>query len=281
MTETFRNIRRQLTGIFSENEIRSLTRIIAEQVCGIPYHRLPVDKDTEISENEKQEIDRIVGRLKQSEPIQYILEEAPFYDLTFTVSPAVLIPRPETEELTEHIIRTHPDREIAVLDVGTGSGCIAVTLARHLPEARVTAIDISEEALCIARKNAARHCTGVRFIRTDILDPLAAGKIPGKYDLIVSNPPYVLESEKTGMERNVLDYEPGAALFVPDSDPLRFYRAIARLGKQKLNAGGFLYFEINARFGAATATLLEEEGYRPVRLIRDLSGKDRIIEAQR
>ncbi len=283
MTETFRYIELELQGIYPPGEIRSFTRILCEHICGIPYHRLLLDKDKQLSANEKQAIRRIVERLKQSEPIQYILGETPFYDLSFTVAPGVLIPRPETEELADHIIRTH-DRKghgTRILDIGTGSGCLAVTLAKHLPGAEVWAADISETALETARRNAAKNGVSVRFCRADMLQEQSAGLFPGVYDILVSNPPYVTDSEKKDMEKNVLDYEPSLALFVPDADPLLFYRAIGRLGKQKIREGGFLYFEINARFGKETAGLLEKDGYKQVRLLKDLYGKDRMIEARR
>lgn len=280
MTETLHYIQQELKGIFPDTEIRSLTRIVTEQVCGIPYHRLSVDKDKQLSENQKQDIRRIVQRLKQSEPLQYILQEAWFYDLTLTVDPSVLIPRPETEELVDLIIRRHTGEKVKILDVGTGSGCIAIALAKHLPDAEVWAVDISVDALQTARKNAARNNARVHFLQADILQPAAVETIPDTYNIIVSNPPYVLESEKTGMDKNVLDYEPGLALFVPDEDPLRFYRAIARFGKQKLSDNGSLYFEINARCGSAMVSMLEEENYHHIRLIQDIYGKDRMTQAQ-
>lgn len=284
MTETFRYIEHELQGIYPPGEIRSFARILCEHVCGVPYHRLLLDKDKQLSANEKQAIHRIVERLKQSEPIQYILGDAPFYDLSFTVTPGVLIPRPETEELADYIIRTHTGRKgdaTRILDIGTGSGCIAVTLARHLPGAEVWAADISEVALETARQNAVKNGVSVRFCRVDVLQERCAGMFPGVYDILVSNPPYVTDSEKKNMEKNVLDYEPSLALFVPDTDPLLFYKAISRLGKQKIREGGFLYFEINARFGKETAGLLEKDGYKQVRLMKDLYGKERMIEARR
>lgn len=280
MTETLHYIQQELEGIFPDNEIRSLARIVIEQVCGTPFHRLSVDKDKQLSENQKQDICRIVQRLKQSEPIHYILKEAWFYGLTLTVNPSVLIPRPETEELVELIIGRHKGEKVRILDIGTGSGCIAITLAKHLPEAEVWGIDISAEALETARRNATLHQVEVHFLQADILHPDATKHIPYTYNIIVSNPPYVLESEKAAMDKNVLSYEPGLALFVPDEDPLRFYQAIARLGKQKLEDNGFLYFEINARCGAEMVSLLKEEKYRHIRLIQDIYGKDRITQAQ-
>lgn len=283
MTETLRWIEQSLKGIYPENEIRCFSRILLEKIGKIPPHRQLIDKDRQLSGSERAEIRTIVERLKNAEPIQYILGETDFYGLTFHVAPGVLIPRPETEELTEHILSRYQkgDPPEKILDIGTGSGCIAVTLAKYLPDTEVTAVDISPDALAIARRNAEKHNVRVHFIQTDILCSEAPEKIHETYSLIVSNPPYVKRSEKKDMESNVLEYEPHTALFVPDDDPLLFYRAIARFGIRRLKKNGFLYLEINAQYGKETMELLQDESYRNIRLIRDLSGKDRIIEAQR
>ena len=189
----------------------------------------------------------------------------------------MLIPRPETEELVWTIVERHrSDSGLRILDIGTGSGCIAVTLAAELPDARVTAVDISDTALRIARRNAERHRQTVRFERRDIL----TGPPEGEFDLIVSNPPYVTESEKRQMSPNVLRYEPHRALFVPDDDPLLFYRAIAGLGRRLFAPGGTVYFEINERFGTQTVELLENEGYREIVLSKDFFGKPRTVSAR-
>lgn len=282
MTETLRWIEQSLKGIYPESEIRCFSRMLLEKIARIPLHRQLTDKDRELSGREKAEIETIVERLKNAEPIQYIVGETEFYGLTFRVAPGVLIPRPETEELVERILLRHQQQTLPqrILDIGTGSGCIAVTLAKYLPRAEVSAIDISPQALAIAKRNAEENGVRVQFSLADILSSDASETIPETYSLIVSNPPYVKESEKKDMEPNVLAYEPHTALFVPDQDPLLFYRAIARFGKKKLQKGGFLYFEINARYGKETVELLEKESYRNIFLIRDLSGKDRIIEAQ-
>lgn len=280
MTETLHYITQELKGIFPENEIRSLTHIIIEHVCSISYHHFLLDKDKKLSAKQKQDFYLIVERLKQSEPIQYILGKAYFYDLTFKVNPTVLIPRPETEELVDLIIKLHKGRKIKILDIGTGSGCIAITLAKHLPEAEVWAIDISEEALKTAEENTVINKVNVKFIQADIFAPSIYEVIPDTYHIIVSNPPYVWESEKNAMDKNVLDYEPPLALFVPDNNPLCFYRTIAQFGKQKLRENGFLYFEINARSGIEMTNMLKEENYHHIRLIKDIYGKDRITEAQ-
>ena len=205
-----------------------------------------------------------------------------FYSLQFEVDPSVLIPRPETEELVEQVILDNADQKIKILDIGTGSGCIAVTLRKHLKKASVIATDISAEALATARRNAKRNNTTVTFIQTDILDPEKAEMdIPFILDVIVSNPPYIKEEEKKDMERNVLDYEPHLALFVPDNDPLLYYWHIAHFGKKKLRRNGHLYFEINAACGNMVVEMLEEEGYKNIELIQDLSGRDRIIKARK
>lgn len=282
MTETLHWIEQSLKGVFPDSEIHCFQRIILEKVCKIPPHRLLIDKDRQLSDTEKREITAITERLRQSEPIQYILGETDFYGFVFKVTPDVLIPRPETEELVELILSRHQQHKpgIRLLDIGTGSGCIAITLAKRLSQATVVAADISEEALQTARFNAEKQAVGVHFVRTDILGQEALTEIEGYFSVIVSNPPYVKESEKTDMCSNVLEYEPHLALFVPDHDPLLFYKAIARFGKQKLETDGFLYFEINAAYGTETAEMLQKENYRNIRIVQDISGKDRIIEAQ-
>ncbi|MDR2809277.1 MAG: peptide chain release factor N(5)-glutamine methyltransferase [Tannerellaceae bacterium] len=282
MTETVSYIHHSLKEIYPPGEIRSLTRLMLEHVCGLQPYQLLADKDRALSDAQKFAINRIVERLRQWEPVQYILGETTFCRLTFRVSPQVLIPRPETEELVERIVEDYAGQTPSILDIGTGSGCIAVSLAHSLPNAKVTALDVSAEALCIAGENAERNQVSVSFIQTDILSVEQASEaIEGMFDLIVSNPPYVRESEKACMEKNVLRYEPPLALYVTDREPLIFYRAIARLAKKKLKEGGALYFEINARLGKETIETLQEEGYGKVTLMRDMAGKDRIIKARR
>ncbi|MDR0431124.1 MAG: peptide chain release factor N(5)-glutamine methyltransferase [Tannerellaceae bacterium] len=279
MNETLSYINQSLKSLYPPGEIQSFSRLIMEHVCGLSHHQLLI-RDRVLSQTDRLAIEEIVERLRKAEPIQYILGTTTFYGLTFRVNPATLIPRPETEELVDRVIKKHTGQPIRILDIGTGSGCIAITLSKYLPEAQIMAIDISEEALATARENNRRNNTPVAFVRTDILDIPQAGKdIPGTFDLIVSNPPYVLESEKNEMEKNVLLYEPWQALFVPDNDPLRFYRAIIGFGNQKLNKGGYLYFEINAQCGKQVVELLRQEGYEAIELLPDISGKDRMIKA--
>lgn len=221
---------------------------------------------------------RLEGALKRllaGEPLQYVLGVTPFCGLRFNVGPGVLVPRPETGELVEWVASdvTCPS---SILDIGTGSGCIAVTLASKLPQCSVTGWDVSDEALRFARSNNVLNSTTVRFEKHDVL----SGNLPvDKFDVIVSNPPYITEREKSDMDRTVLDYEPELALFVPDNDPLLFYRTIAMFGKRALKPGGSLYFEINPMFAGQLQQLLERSGYHNVTLRSDIFGKLRMIKA--
>jgi len=217
-------------------------------------------------------------RLKSGEPIQYILGSCEFYGLDFFVRAPVLIPRPETEELAEWIIRLESGRKGRLLEVGTGSGCLAVTLAKELNNMTVEAWDILPEALSLARENAARIGVRVDFRQVDLFQA-SASSAKKKYDLLVSNPPYVRRSEAGGMSRHVLEFESPVALFVPDEDPLCYYRALAGLGRRVLRDGGAIYVEINARLGQETLALFRKEGYEQVELRRDISGRDRMIRA--
>jgi release factor glutamine methyltransferase len=282
MTETLAYINHSLRELYPPGEVRSLTRLIMEHVCGLQPYQLLTGKGKELSGTQKRRLRQMVLRLQQGEPVQYILGETSFYGLRFRVDREVLIPRPETEELVARIVKDRAGQRVRILDLGTGSGCIAVALAHALPGSEVTAVDLSAGALEVAAGNARLNGVSVSFVCTDILSLQQAGQdIAGTFDLIVSNPPYVRESEKAAMERNVLCYEPPQALFVADADPLLFYRAIARLSAKKLKDDGGLYLEINALLGQETADALKKEGYRKVELIRDLSGKNRIIKAER
>lgn len=281
MTETIEYIRRTLNGYYPSGEIKALVRLLMERVCGILPYQLYMGKGRDLSDKERTAIRSITERLTAYEPVQYILGETDFCGIKFTVTPAVLIPRPETEELVELIVRDYPEGNIDILDIGTGSGCIAVALGKMIRGARVSAIDISPEALAIARKNALRNHVEVVFHERDILRSAeAAESISAMFDVIVSNPPYVMEKEKAEMERNVLGYEPQLALFVPDDDPLLYYRHIARFARCKLKEGGHLYLEINAQMGDAAVRELRMMEFNSVELIRDLSGKDRFVKAE-
>lgn len=271
-------IRLALLDCYTAREAAALTRIVCCEMLGQSTVDYYLGKDIVLSANGKQKLEGILSRLRNFEPVQYIQGFARFLGRDFEVAPGVLIPRPETEELVELMLKEVP-AGARILDVGTGSGCIAISLAKELPGARVEAWELSGEALAIARRNDRRWQAGVAFAQRDVL---ACPPQPpaGRFDVIVSNPPYVTESEKDGMERNVLDWEPAGALFVPDDDPLRFYRRIARLGQTMLATGGRLYFEINRAFGQETAGMLEQLKYSNVRIHKDLSGNDRFITAQ-
>lgn len=285
MTDPIRYMQQTLGALYPKGELQSMIHLIMERVCGLQPYQLLLGKGKEISDAEKQHIREIVDRLLKEEPIQYILGEADFCGLLFEVNPSVLIPRPETAELVRLIQAAHPvasaPNPLRLLDIGTGSGCIAISLAHHFgTQAHVSAMDLSEEALAVARTNAQRHQVPIDFLHADILQLSQTPQCSqATWDVIVSNPPYILEREKPSMEKNVLAYEPALALFVPDHDPLRFYRAIARWGRHHLSAQGELYFEINALFGPETVAMLESEGYRQVTLIRDLYDKERFIHA--
>lgn len=271
-------IRCALQEHYSAQEAANLSRIVCCEMLGQTTVDYYLGKDIILSPKEKQDLDGILARLHKFEPIQYIQGSARFLERSYLVAPGVLIPRPETEELVEMMIKEIP-ADAHILDIGTGSGCIAVSLSKAFPDAGVTAWDISEEALLIARQNNDRLGGNVRFLRQDVFAYMPDGK--EHYDVIVSNPPYVTESEKQAMERNVLDWEPFSALFVSDSDPLLFYRRIAELGRGMLVPGGRLYFEINRAYGEATVTMLCGQGYVNLRVLKDISGNDRIVIAER
>ena len=252
--------------------------LICCDMLGVDALDIYMGKDIILSACKQRELENIIFRLQKNEPIQYIRGYAEFCGRNFRVAPGVLIPRPETAELVDLIVKENPDA-CRLLDIGTGSGCIAISLDKNLPDAKVDAWDISEEALAIARKNNEELDAQVIFRRQDVFS--ADGMQGASYDIIVSNPPYVTETEKTEMEANVLDWEPGLALFVPDEDPLRFYRRIAELGRELLRPGGKLYFEINQAYGQDMIRMIEMNQYRDVRVIKDIFGKDRILTANR
>lgn len=281
MTEAISRISRTLESLYPAHEIRSLTGIVLSHVTGLSRYQLLSCKDKQLSVTESAKLNEILSRLMQSEPIQYILGECEFYNLSFEVNPSTLIPRPETEELVECIVKNHSGQYFHILDIGTGTGCIAITLAKYLPGSVIEALDISPEALQTAEKNAAKNGVSVRFMQGDILNKDTHTLLRKEYDILVSNPPYVTEREKEDMEQNVLNYEPHTALFVKDNDPLLFYREIAELGLTHLKAGGFLYFEINRQYGEETIKLLESKGYTGIVKQKDLFGNDRIIKAQK
>lgn len=273
----------QLSAIYPEGEAKALARMLMEERFHLSLTDILMGKDSELSLNERTECQNIVTRLLKNEPIQYILGETEFCGLRIGVEPGVLIPRPETAELVEWISASRPPRQPdgesrppRVLDIGTGSGCIALALASRGFD--VEAWDVSEDALRIARKNADSLGLDVRFHREDILQTGVRSTHP--YSIIVSNPPYICQREASDMERNVLDYEPSLALFVPDDDPLLFYRAIARFARQALAPQGLLFFEINRAYSLETKQMLEEEGFTGIEIRQDQFGNDRMMKAQ-
>lgn len=259
-----------------ENERHSISYLIMDHLFGIDRTALAMNESQQFSAGKLDEMKAIVDRLNSHEPIQYILGEADFYGRKFYVDPNVLIPRAETELLVDLTVKDNHVGQPDVLDIGTGSGCIAISLKLELSGASVTGVDIEEKALQCAMKNAARYGADIDWDQVDIL----AGKLtPLCYDIVVSNPPYVRESERALMLKNVIDYEPHSALFVSDRDPLMFYRAIAGKAYDALRDGGKIYLEINEAFGEEVVNLLKTAGFEEVHVIRDLQQKDRIVKA--
>lgn len=265
--------------IYEESESSQVTDWIMENITGSKKMERMLFKNADLTQEEETQLKKYVERLMQHEPVQYVLNESWFYGLKFYVDKNVLIPRPETEELVEWIITNCPSipAELKILDIGCGSGCIPITLKKRLEKAEVWSCDISEDALVIAKLNAATLGTEVDFIQLDFLDKEQWKQLP-TFDIIVSNPPYVPEKDKATMHPNVLNYEPVNALFVPDNDPLLFYKAIAEFGKTHLNKSGSIYTEINESFGDATITVFQSAGYVS-EMKKDMQQKDRIIRS--
>jgi release factor glutamine methyltransferase len=271
-------LREQLSKSYEPQEANGLARIIFCDILGQSNVDYYLCKDIDLSGNEEEKVKSILQRLEKYEPIQYIEGKKYFSGREFFVRQGVLIPRPETEELVELAAQAcKPNAKI--LDIGTGSGCIAISLSKKLPEAEVHAWDISEVALEVAKQNNEQLSASVHFEQHDILTYQATGE--EAFDLIISNPPYIAESEKAEMEANVLAWEPSIALFVPDNDPLLFYRRIGELALRMLTPNGKLFFEINRAYGDATKQLLCNQGYKNIHIQKDLSGNDRFVYAER
>ncbi len=280
----------ELEKLYGSDEANALIMILLEHYFNIDKIKIALEPDMRLSESELLTLHFAVKELLKNRPIQYIIGETEFCGMRFFVNENVLIPRPETQEMVEMIasiarrdnacvIRT----ECKIIDIGTGSGCIAISLAKLIPNSDVTAVDVSEKALEVAKKNAEANGVNVHFVLDDILNPHVKthGRASQQFDIIVSNPPYVCESEKTEMRANVLDHEPSSALFVPDSDPLIFYRKILEFAQKALKPDGQIWFEINEKFGKETAELCREKGFKNVEIIKDFRGKERIVRAQR
>lgn len=273
-----RQLNDRLAPIYGSGESKAMIRLIFHALKGWNATDLIINEDREITPYILKKIDDILARLEKHEPLQYILGEARFYGMDLKVSPSVLIPRHETEELVDLIVKENTAEDLKVLDIGTGSGAIAIALSRNLKFSEVTAIDISPEAVKMAQENALALHARIKF---DVRDVFAYQPSADSFDIIVSNPPYVAESEKKTMESNVLDYEPAGALFVSDSDPLIYYSRIAEISFNALRRGGKLYFEINPKFSSELRTMLEMQGFKEIDIIKDISHKDRFAKAVR
>jgi release factor glutamine methyltransferase len=267
-----------LQAIFDEKEVESFFYIILEAFHDMKRVDLALNPNFELDSTQLLQWETVLAQLKEQKPIQYILGETEFYGLPFYVSEHTLIPRPETEELVEWIIVNSQNRKFAnplkILDIGTGSGCIGIALAKNIPKASVFAIDVSEKALAIAKRNAKRNGVEITLQTLNILD---VEDLTEKFDIIVSNPPYVRQLEKKEMLKNVLDYEPHLALFVADDDALVFYRKIAELACKHLTEKGQLYFEINQYLGKEMIALLEQYHFKNIELKKDIYGNDRMV----
>lgn len=266
-----------LIPIYQETEARQLVKMLLEDVLDISFEKILIDADLSLSKEVISRLDDKVAMLLDYNPIQYVLGKAHFFGRDFFVDSRVLIPRQETEELINEIVIDNKRPDLKILDIGSGSGCIGITLAQELVHAHVSSLDIDSGALEVTSKNARHFGVDIKCILNDVL---SMDHLPDKYDIIVSNPPYVTEKEKGQMLNNVLDHEPKLALFVPDEDPLIFYKKIVRLSKSHLNKNGRLYLEINEQFGADMIALCETEKCKRVKLIQDLNGKDRFITAR-
>ena len=305
LQKTKRHFINMLAEKFSQREAEQLMRILLEDLFGLDWNQQLMNPDLRIDERQHYQLSEAVKRLLSGEPVQYVTGVTRFCDLLLKVSPAVLIPRPETEELVQKICASFSNRKDSLLchsnagkcegkesiggdlkretvriwDIGTGSGCIAIALAKHFPKAEVSAFDVSEEALQIAKDNAESNGVQVTFVHDDVLNP-QSDYFNQPVDLVVSNPPYVCNSERDAMEANVLDWEPENALFVPDDDPLRFYRQILALAKPQLKPDGQIWFEINEQMGERMLQLCHEMGFSEVNVMLDFAEKPRFIRVE-
>ena len=275
----YRSVKNLLSSVTEENEATAITFLLFDKLAG--QDRMKVLMGDEIPKETENRIMEAANRVAQGEPVQYVIGETDFYGLTFNIAKGALIPRPETEELVEWGINSLKEENAIsgkILDIGTGSGCIAISVAKNT-EATVEAWDISDDALSIATDNAKKNGVNVAFRKVDVLNFMPTDNNRGEYSCIFSNPPYICNSESEDMENNVLDYEPHIALFVSDSDPLLFYRKIAKIGKELLTKDGMLFFEINRRFGKETVDMLTHLGYSDIELRQDQFENDRMVKA--
>ncbi|MDB5032214.1 peptide chain release factor N(5)-glutamine methyltransferase [Mucilaginibacter sp.] len=279
--DVFTTFKQGLSAVYDAQETEAITLMVLAEILNSSKATIKAFPEKELTLTQQDEANNLLTQLKTGKPLQYALGYAEFYGLKFIVNPAVLIPRPETEELVQWAIDSVGSEQLAVdsfniLDIGTGSGCIAITLKKNLPDAEVSAIDISPEALQIARENAGINEVDVDFIQDDMLNSKLRTQ---NLQLIISNPPYVTLTDKQQMHTNVTGFEPHTALFVPQNNPLLFYKAIADFAADNLVKGGLLFFEINESLGKETIKLLESKGFKDIELRQDMSGKDRMIKA--
>ena len=292
----------ELEKLYGSDEANALIMILLEHYFNIDRMKIALEPDLRLSESELLTLHFAVKELLKNKPVQYIIGETEFCGMRFFVNENVLIPRPETEEMVKSLelkVKGYlyspsfrPDIErremvaekspanISILDIGTGSGCIAISLAKLLKDSAVTAVDVSEKALEVAKKNAEANEVSVTFIKDDILNPQNRDLLNGQFDIIVSNPPYVCESEKSEMRANVLDYEPSSALFVSDNDPLIFYRKILEFAQKALKPSGEIWFEINEKFGNEMQNICFDMGFNNIEIIKDFRDRDRILKAR-
>ncbi len=289
---TYEELWHRLTSVYDAGEAKAIVRLVLDVRFGLTATDVYCGKVTELSANHQTELEKIMLRLEKGEPVQYVLGVADFYGREFHVAPGVLIPRPETAELCDWIIELRGERsalplgsskkrevrDYSVLDIGTGSGCIAITLALEMPEAKVSAWDISDDALRIAEENAQKLGAKVCFEEKDALNISLTSKT---WDVIVSNPPYIKPNERDGMEKNVLDYEPELALFAPETEPIIFYQRIGDYARKSLNPGGALYFELNPLTAKSVGDYLRQKGFQEIEFHQDQFGMQRFLKAKK
>jgi release factor glutamine methyltransferase len=272
--------RDKLQSLYDSREANAITKLVFEKTLHVNSLKIAFEKFRILTTGQQERMNQVLERLMGHEPVQYVLGEADFFGLKFKVNNHVLIPRPETEELVEWIIDENREKKqaVSILDIGTGTGCIAITLAKNLPGNFISALDVSHDALAIARENNELNNTGVEFFRADILQE----DIPGSnYDIIISNPPYVLDSERDNLAYNVINFEPHLALFAPVEDGLAFYRTISKKAAVSLKPGGQLYFEVHADKGEEVVALMENHDFKNVMAKKDLSGKVRMVKGEK
>lgn len=278
----FTYITNTIAPIYEPREAANIAHLVLEHITSLNKLDRIVYKDRDLAPAQQTRLEEAVAALLQHQPVQYVTGTAWFYGMELLVNRNVLIPRPETEELVEWIVedvQALGATALHLLDIGTGSGCIPLALKQALPTATVWGIDVSDGALTIAKANAAQQHLDVHFTQINVLDEAATATLP-MFNIIVSNPPYIKQSERLGMQQQVLDYEPSLALFVPDEDALLFYRRIVQLAASKLSKGGALYFEINEALGSEVVALMEKEGFANVQLRQDIFGKDRMVKGE-